>query len=175
MIGFREWMQPQTKVREDSESIEVSYSDPVVKGYIHAEKDPDNPKIYRVNRVTVSPQGKGHGKRLYKIAMELATKRGAMLAPAKKQTSDSAANVWRSFYRSPDVEKAALSTGDWGVGPRHERMLKGYPALRFSDSKTHPPREDADWWALNSGYRSSGSRKTQAQAQNQDELSLEDI
>lgn len=174
-MSFREWMEPQTKVREDSDSIEVSYSDPVVKGYIHAEKDPDNPNLYRVNRVTVSPQGKGYGKRLYQMAMELATKRGAMLAPAKKQTSDSASNVWRSLYRSPGVDKTALPAGDWGIGSRHERMLKGYPQLRFADPKTHPPREDADWWSLNSGYRSSAPKKRPVQAQNQDELNLEDI
>lgn len=147
-------MQPKTNIRQDANSVEVSYSDPEVKGYIHAERDPDNPKIYRVNRVDVTPKGKGYGKRLYKIAMDIVTDRGGVLAPAKKYTSDSAMNVWRSLYRSGDVDKSSLSSGDWGVGPRHDKMMKAYPGLRFSDVKTHPPSGDSEFWTANSGYRS---------------------
>ena len=173
--SFREWMEPKTKVYEDEKAIEVSYSDPSVRGYIHAERDPDNPSVYRVNRVTVNPQGKGYGKKLYQIALDLVTKRGGVLAPAKKQTSDSAMNVWRSLYGNSNVDKTAFATKDWGFGSRHEQMLRKYPGLRFADPKTHPPKEDADWWALNSGYRSSGTQKKPTQTQSQDELSLEDI
>jgi hypothetical protein len=157
-MGFREWLlsesaEPKTKTYESPSVVEVSYDDPNVMGYIHAEIDPDNPQIYRVNRVKVSPEGMGHGKRLYQIALELATKRGAMLAPAKVQTSDKAIRVWNSLYRSSDTEKTPLSSKDWGMGGRHNRMMGKYPGLRYSDPSTHPPKDDSEWWSVNSGYR----------------------
>jgi GNAT superfamily N-acetyltransferase len=153
-MEFKEWLnqEPETKIYESPNSIEVSYSDPNVKGYIHAEKDPENNEIYRVNRVDVTPKGQGYGKKLYEIALSLATKRGVMLAPAKKYTSDSALNIWRSLYKSNVVEKIPFPAKDWGIGPRNERMLNKYTNLRLSDSSTHPPKEDIDFWSMNSGY-----------------------
>ena len=156
-MKFKEWLtestEPNTKTHESQESVEVSYNDPNVRGYLHAERDPENPQIYRVNRVTVTPEGMGYGKKLYMLALELVSKRGGILAPAKVQTSDKALNVWRSLYKSPNIEKTPLAAKDWGIGARHERMMKAYPNLRFSNPATYPPKQDAEWWAMNSGYK----------------------
>lgn len=157
---------PKTKTYESPASVEVSYDDPNVRGYIHAERDPENPQIYRVNRVTVSPEGMGHGKRLYELALALVTKRGGMLAPAKVQTSDKATNVWRSLYGSQGVEKIPLSPKDWGMGSRHNRMMGKYPDLKYSDPSTHPPKGDAEWWMMNSGYRAKSGPAVVASQQN---------
>jgi hypothetical protein len=158
-MNFKEWLgqEIKTKINETDNLIEVSYVDQNIKGYIHAEKDNENPKIYRVNRVSVTPTGQGYGKKLYLIALNIATKKGAMLAPAKLATSDSALNIWKSLYKSSYIKKIPLSAKDWGTGPRHERVTKKYPNLRYRDISTYPPKEDLDFWILNSGYISDGS------------------
>lgn len=144
--------EPNTTSRETGDAIEVTYEDPEAKGYIHAQKDGENPGIYRVVRVTATPQGKGYGKILYRKAMEMAAKRGAVLAPAKNSTSDSAINVWKSLYNDPTVKKSPLQPKDWPDSPRNHRMMAKYPDLRFRDPQTYPPKTDAEFWSFNSGY-----------------------
>lgn len=147
---------PTIRSNETNDAIEVSYGDPRAKGYLHAQKDAENPNIYRVIRVTVTPQGMGYGKKLYIAAMRLATRKGAMLAPAKNSTSDSAVNVWKSLHKDPNIEKTPLHPRDWPESPRNQRMLARYTGLRLSDPKTHPPRNDSEFWSFNSGYRARG-------------------
>lgn len=154
-MNFKSWLLDEAAIKsnESSNSIELSYMDTVVKGYLHAQQDEQNPKLFRVIRVTVSPQGQGYGKGLYLEAIRLATKRGAMLAPAKNSTSDSAINVWRSLGADSSIEKIPLSPSDWSDSPRNQIMMKKYPELRFRDPSTYPPKSDTEFWAFNSGYR----------------------
>lgn len=171
-MNFKEWMTNQeikTRITDTENLIEVSYVDENVKGYIHAERDNENPKIYRVNRVSVRPAGQGYGKKLYLLALNIASKKGAMLAPAKLATSDSALNVWKSLYKSNNIKKTPLSPKDWGIGPRHEKVIKKYPGLKFRNISTYPPKEDLDFWILNSGYSfiSPGQVQPQPQPQQQ--------
>lgn len=132
--------------------IEINYQSPNVKGYLHAQKDENNPNIYRVIRVTVNPQGKGYGKNLYLSAIELATKNGLMLSPAKNSTSDSAMNVWRSLYLNNNIKKTNLTPSDWPDSPRNHNMMKKYPNLRYKDPETYPPKNDIEFWTFNSAY-----------------------
>jgi len=145
--------EPQIKSNETSNGIEVSYSAPNVKGYLHAQQDNKNPKIYRVIRVTVEPKGQGYGKKLYIAAIQNVTKKGAMLTPAPNSTSDSAINVWKSLYADNDFKKISLSPSDWPESPRNQNMMRKYPNLRFKDPSTYPPQTDSEFWAFNSGYQ----------------------
>lgn len=155
MKSFIEWLTdaPEIKIFDTSNSIEVSYLEPEVRGYLHAKRDDKNPNIFRVIRVTVEPQGKGYGKKLYLAALKAAAKKGVLLAPAKNSTSDSAFNIWKSFYMSSNVEKIPLSASDWPDSPRNQNMMKKYPSLRYSDPFTYPPKSDVEFWAFNSGYK----------------------
>lgn len=140
--------------KDNGNMIEVSYQGPDVKGYLHAQQDNNNPKLYRVIRVTVTPQGQGYGKKLYIAAMKLATKKGNMLAPASNSTSNSAINVWNSLYKDNNIQKIPLSPNDWPESPRNQRMMQKYPNLRFKDPNTYPPKNDSEFWAFNSAYQS---------------------
>lgn len=146
-------MEQEIGAHETSDGFELSLRGPEAKGSIYAKKDAENPKIYRVTRVWAEPQGKGHGKKLYMAALEFATKRGGMLAPAKNSTSDSAANVWRSLYLSGGVEKIPLRANDWTQSGRNKEMEGRYPGIRYSDPNTYPPKNDAEFWTFNSGYK----------------------
>lgn len=144
---------PPIQSRESGNAIEVSYPGPNVKGYLHAQQDNKNPKIYRVIRVTVTPQGQGYGKKLYIAAMQLVSQKGNMLAPASNSTSDSAINVWKSLYKDANIRKIPLNPNDWPESPRNQQMMKKYPNLRFKDPNTYPPQNDNEFWAFNSGYQ----------------------
>ena len=145
--------EPNILSKDTGSMIEVSYAGPNIKGYLHAEQDGKNPKLYRVIRVTVTPQGQGYGKKLYIAAIQIASKKGAMLAPASNSTSDSAINVWKSLYKDPNVKKIPLNPNDWPESPRNQNMMKKYPNLRFRDPNTYPPQNDTEFWCFNSGYR----------------------
>lgn len=154
-MDFREWLEGEIGSRESSSGFEIYYTGGEAKGSLYAERDKSNPDLYRVTRVWAKPEGVGHGKKLYLSALEMASKRGGMLAPARNSTSDSASNVWRSLYRSPGVERVPLSARDWPETPRNSQMMKKYPDLRFSDKNTYPPSSDSEFWTFNSGYRTS--------------------
>lgn len=155
-MEFREWLDGEIGSRESAGGFELYYTGGQAKGSLHAERDPDNPGLYRVTRVWAKPEGMGHGKRLYMAALDAASKRGGMLAPARNSTSDSASNVWRSLYRTPGVGRVPLQAKDWPQTPRNSDRMKKYPGLRFSDPGTYPPESDAEFWTFNSGYRTSG-------------------
>lgn len=146
-------MEPPITTRISDKSIELSYNDPKVKGYLHAEVDPDNEKLFRVERVSVEPKGQGFGKKLYQKAMEVASQRNISLAPSKRSTSDSAFNVWQSMFGSENIETMPLDTKDWSTSTRSEKMQSKYPDLRYRNKSTHPPKEDTEFWSLNSAYR----------------------
>lgn len=145
--------EPTIQSKDLGNTIEIKYTGPDVKGYLHAQQDNKNPKLYRVIRVTVTPQGQGYGKKLYIAAMQLLSKKGNMLAPASNSTSDSAINVWNSLYKDNNIQKIPLSPNDWPESPRNQRMTGKYPNLRFKDPNTYPPKNDTEFWALNSGYQ----------------------
>lgn len=158
--SFKEWLneiqpqnEPTIQSKDNGNMIEVSYNEPNVQGYLHAEQDTKNPKLYRVKRVTVTPQGQGYGKKLYIAAMKLATQKGAMLTSANNSTSDSAINVWKSLYKDPNIQKIPLSSNDWPESPRNQKMMQKYPSLRYKDPSTYPPQNDKEFWAFNSGYK----------------------
>jgi len=152
-MEFRDWLfSEEIKSQESSNGFELTYSNSGVQGSIYAEKDEENPNIYRVKRVWVKPEGMGHGKKLYLAALEAVGKKGGVLAPAKNSTSDSASNVWRSLYRNQDVIKTPLNANDWPETPRNKNLLSKYNKLRFSDPQTYPPKEDSEFWTFNSGY-----------------------
>lgn len=157
MKNFKNWLaestEPFIKSYTTNDTIELSYSDPIVKGYLHAQKDIKNPQIYRVIRVTVNPTGQGYGKKLYIAAIKTVSQKGATLAPAANSTSDSAFNIWKSLYSSNDFQKIPLEAKDWPDSPRNHKMMKKYPNLRFNDVKSYPPKEDVEFWAFNSSYK----------------------
>jgi GNAT superfamily N-acetyltransferase len=146
--------EPPIQSKDTGNMIEVGYPGPNVKGYLHAQQDSKNPKLYRVIRVTVAPQGQGYGKKLYIAAMQIATKKGAMLTSASNSTSDSATHVWNSLYKDPKYKKIPLSPNDWPETPRNNKMMSKYPNLRFKDPNTYPPKNDIEFWSVNSGYQS---------------------
>lgn len=154
-MEFREWLDGGIGSREDASGFELYYTGGEAKGSLYAERDRSNPDLYRVTRVWAKPEGMGHGKRLYMSALEMASKRGGMLAPARNSTSDSASNVWRSLYRTPGVERVPLAAKDWPETPMNSQRMKKYPGLRFSDPNTYPPSSDTEFWTFNSGYRTS--------------------
>ena len=145
--------EPAIQSKDNGNTIEVRYPGPNVQGYLHAEQDTKNPKLYRVKRVTVTPQGQGYGKKLYLAAMKLATQKGNMLTSASNSTSDSATNVWNSLYKDPNIQKIPLNPNDWPESPVNNRLMKKYPNLRFKDPNTYPPKNDTEFWAINSGYQ----------------------
>lgn len=165
-MEFREWLvkeDSEMTSRESADGFEFSYNLPGVQGSIYAKKDQENPDLYRVTRVWVKPEGKGYGKKLYLAALAAVTKKGAMLAPAKNSTSDSAANLWRSLHADPKVLKTPLGPKDWPETGRNNTLLSKYPKLRFSDPKTYPPKDDAEFWTFSSGYKlGSGTSMTAA-------------
>lgn len=166
------------KKHESSDGVELTYQGPGATGSIYAKRDPENTALYRVTRVWAKPEGQGHGKKLYMAAMEFVTAKGGMLAPAKNSTSDSASNVWRSLYASPETQKTPLHARDWPDTPRNKSMVAKYPGLRLADPGTYPPKTDAEFWAFNSGYRLSRSANANINAsrpKKDDELSLEII
>lgn len=159
---FRTFLESEIKtVQEDPDGIELAYHGEDVKGSIYAKRDDKNPNLYRVTRVWAKPEGMGHGKRLYMAAMEAVTRRGGMLAPAKNSTSDSAANVWKSLYASPQVEKTQLRPDDWTESGRMRQIVARYPNMRYLDPNTYPPRTDAEFWTFNSGYSGRPTQQTQ--------------
>jgi len=184
MFNFKEWMNNQSdiKTRQMGNEFELTYQGSDATGSLYAEKDSENPGIYRVTRVWAKPQGKGHGKKLYMAALELVTKSNGVLAPAKNSTSDSAANIWRSLYGTSGVEKVPLKPNDWPATPRNNLMMNKYPNLRFNDPSTYPPKTDSEFWTFNSGYklRTNSFESPKPAASNQktnpiEDLSLEEI
>lgn len=168
-MKFKEWLFKEDSginSHESADGFELTYNVPGVQGSLYAKKDSENPSLYRVTRVWVKPEGKGHGKKLYLAALEAATKKGVMLAPAKNSTSDSAANVWRSLYGDSKISKTPLNPKDWPQTGRNNAMLSKYPNLRFSNPSTHPPKTDAEFWTFSSGYKlgSGASNITDAPA-----------
>lgn len=147
--------EPVIQSKDLGNTIEVRYPGPNVKGYLHAEQDSKNPKLYRVVRVTVDPKGQGYGKKLYIAAIKLVTQKGVMLTPANNSTSESATHIWNSLYKDPKYQKILLSPNDWPESPMNNRLMKKYPNLRFKDPNTYPPKDDIEFWSINSGYRSN--------------------
>lgn len=147
--------EPVIQSKDLGNIIEVKYTGPNAKGYLHAEQDSKNPKLYRVVRVTVDPIGQGYGKKLYIAAIKLATQKGAMLTSASNSTSESATHIWKSLYKDPKYQKTSLNPNDWPESPMNNRLMKKYSNLRFKDPNTYPPKNDIEFWSVNSGYMST--------------------
>ena len=146
--------EPSIQSKDLGNTIEVRYLGTDVRGYLHAEKDNKNPKLYRVVRVAADPPRQGYGKKLYLAAIKLATQKGAMLTSANNSTSQSATHVWNSLYQNTNIQKVPLNPSDWPESPINNRLLKNYPNLRYRDPNTYPPKNDIQFWAINSGYMS---------------------
>jgi len=155
MLNFKEWINNQSDIKtsQTANGFELTYQGSDATGSLHAEKDNENPSIYRVIRVWAKPQGKGYGKKLYMAALDFVTKSNGVLSPAKNSTSDSAANLWRSLYGDAGVEKFPLKPNDWAATPRNNMIIKNYPNLRYNDPNTYPPKTDSEFWTFNSSYR----------------------
>jgi hypothetical protein len=126
--------------------VEVSYKDLNVKGYIHAERDPENPQICRVNRVTVKPEGMGIWQEAVRARPRTGSPKGRTkaLPCAQIQTSDKALTVWPPLYRRRREcqKKYSLAVERLGLGAVNERMTNAYRNLKAGSNPENTPAEN---------------------------------
>jgi len=132
-------------ITEDGDMLSVGYlKNDSRSGYVQAMKYKDNLWYVGLSKAT-----KGYGPRLYDVAMEAVTEKGAMLTSDRSMVSADAQKVWAYYFKNRgDVKKTPLEPENW---TKNQALID--PKL-YGRRETWPPATDPAW-ILQSGYSKS--------------------